>query len=187
MTKLSAIPPATTPATTDSLVAVQSPGSSPQDVLYPISSIANTNVLTSPSKFNVYLASAENVGTSPTAVGFDTANFDTGSNVDLVTNKGRFTCTIAGYYQFNTNILTTAAGSGTNIALYLYKNGTVIATLGFIVSAASNNPGDSGGTLLKLAVNDFIDVRVGTAAAAKALDIGSVGNNTFSGFLYATH
>jgi hypothetical protein len=137
-----------------------------------------------PYKFSAYLAGAQNVGTGATKVLFDTENFDTGNNFDITTNKGRFTAPVAGFYQFNTNVSTTTAGSGTNIAVYFYKNGSPIVLGANIPAAAGNNPGTSLSTLLSLNAADYVEVYIATGAAAKALDTGAGASaNTFSGFL----
>lgn len=134
-------------------------------------------------KFNVYLVAAINVGTADTLVQFDTKNYDTSSNVDIVTHKGRFTAPVSGFYQFNTNILTNTAGSGTSVYTFLYKNGARICILSAQITGAGVNPGGGGGTLLQLAATDYIEVYVATGVAAKALDVSAAYNNTFSGFL----
>lgn len=65
-----------------------------------------------PYKFSVYRNAAltQTSGVIP----FDTKNYDTGSNVDVVTNKGRFTAPVAGFYRF------TARASATTSTNYLY-------------------------------------------------------------------
>jgi hypothetical protein len=142
-----------------------------------------TSMLANPYKFNVYLASAQNVGTANTRVSFDSRNFDTGTNVDITTNKGRFTAPVAGFYQFSANILTTSTGSGTSVAMAFYKNGTQVTGIIRQDVTSGLTPGLSLSTLLQLALNDYVEVYVGTGAAAKALDVGLSSNNTFSGFL----
>lgn len=137
-------------------------------------------------KFNVYLTAAQNVGTAATMVLYNAKNFDTGSNVDIVTNKGRFTAPVAGFYQFNATIATTAAGAGTNIVIQLYKNGSAVYQGNNISATAGSNPGGVIATLLQVSANDYFEVFVLTGTAAKALDVTFNYNNTFSGFLVSS-
>lgn len=139
-----------------------------------------------PYKFSVYLTSAHNVGTSATKVNFDTKNFDTGSNVDVTTNKGRFTAPVDGFYQFNANVYVSTAGTGTSINILLYKNGSVITRGSKIIAAAANDPAATVSAFLRLSANDYIEVYVSTAVAVKALSASAASDNTFSGFLVST-
>jgi C1q domain-containing protein len=79
-----------------------------------------------PYKFSVYRTAALNTANNAYAVvAFDTKVYDTGTNVDVVTNKGRFTAPVAGYYQFSGSVNIVAGGSLTVIAT-LYKNGVEV-------------------------------------------------------------
>lgn len=137
-----------------------------------------------PYKFSAYLTTAQNVGTAFTKVAFDTKIFDTGSNLDIVTNKGRFTAPVAGFYHFNATTTVTTAGAGTFTIMALYKNGSIYCYLYQFGGTAGQNFGGSGSTLISLAANDYVEVYVASGAAAKALDVGTPSlTNTFSGFL----
>ena len=57
-----------------------------------------------------------------TKIAFNTKLFDTNSNYDSTTNY-RFTPTVAGYYQINANIFTSASAAGLAF-IVVYKNGT---------------------------------------------------------------
>lgn len=57
-----------------------------------------------------------------TKIAFNTELFDTNSNYD--TSLYRFTPTVAGYYQINANIFTTANAAGLGF-ISIYKNGSV--------------------------------------------------------------
>lgn len=57
-----------------------------------------------------------------TKIAFNTELFDTNSNYD--TSLYRFTPTVAGYYQINANIFTTANAIGLGF-ISIYKNGSV--------------------------------------------------------------
>ena len=137
---------------------------------------------TNPYKFSAYASGAQNVGTAATKVQFNTENYDSNSNYDSATNY-RYTAPVAGFYQFNVAILVNTLGSGTHVAAYLLKNGSTASTLFFISAAAGTASGFSTATQIQLAAGDYVEVSVGTAVAAKALDVSSPSNNVFSGFL----
>lgn len=144
--------------------------------------ISDLLLLSNPYKFSAYRTTNMNVGTADTKVQFNAENFDTGNNYDAVTNF-RFTAPINGFYQLNTNILTTTAGAGTAIGLSFYKNGAQVVGPVNDFDAAGTNPGIALSALLQLTAGDYIEVYVGTGVAAKALDASFSGRNTFSGYL----
>ena len=133
----------------------------------------------SPYKFRVYRNSAWTDGNAAfVVVNFDTRDFDTSSNVDITTNKGRFTAPIAGFYMFSASVATPVT-SGSTTLLELFKNSTTEYLLDQR-NAGANNTSQSGSALLQLAVNDFIEVRhFGTGGAGLT---GST-NTYFSGYL----
>jgi hypothetical protein len=87
--------------------------------------------------FSAY-ASANQTVTSAVAtkVIIDTEIFDTDSNFDNVTNS-RFTPTVAGYYQVN-GCVRTSATSTTNASVSLYKNGSIYMQGGTLNTAATS-------------------------------------------------
>lgn len=141
-----------------------------------------TTAVTNSYKFSVFRTSALNVGTAATVVTYDTKNFDTGSNVDIVTNKGRFTAPITGYYVFFASFLVTTAGTGTNVATYFYKNGSQNIAGSFVNVASGTSPGGTIAALIQLNATQYCEVYIATATAAKALDVSSATNNVFEGF-----
>jgi hypothetical protein len=145
--------------------------------------VAGTSVagIYNPYKFSVYRAAALNSPVSVTAmVAFDTKNFDTSSNVDVVTNKGRFTAPIAGFYHFDANVEIASTSTSIFIVL-LFKNGTQVGR-GSDLRVASSNKGGNVSATLQLAAGDYIEVGLFTDTA-QPLDVTNNGNNTFSGFL----
>jgi hypothetical protein len=71
--------------------------------------------------FSAYLSSSQSFSAGvATKVQCQTEEFDTNSNYDNATNY-RFTPTVAGYYQVNG--CWTAASTGTNLSIIIYKNG----------------------------------------------------------------
>jgi hypothetical protein len=138
-----------------------------------------------PYKFSVYRSTPQNVGVADTKIQFNGENFDTNSNFDSSTNY-RYTAPVAGFYFFAANILVTTAGTGTSIVLNFYKNGSKGAGVPSGVRqdvGAGLAPGAQICGLIQLAKDDYVEVFVGTGAAAKALDNTDAGNNNFSGFL----
>lgn len=141
--------------------------------------IQPATVASNPYKFSVYrTASYTAVSATPTAMPYDTKTFDTGSNVDVVTNKGRFTAPIAGFYQFNARYST--PGTSNIDIIYLYKNGSE-ALRGNEHFYTANPMGVIVSGLLQLAANDYIEVYY-NINGTPAVDVGQ-SLNYFQGFL----
>lgn len=108
-------------------------------------------------KFSVYRAAALNSANTFTAVAMDTKLYDTSTNIDVVTNKGRFTAPVAGTYHFSGSAGNSAA-SGTAIHAKLYKNGSAVK------AGSYNGAGTSTGWIshvsgdVLLAVNDYVEL-----------------------------
>ena len=109
-----------------------------------------------PYKFHVYRSSAWTTATSATVVSFDTKVFDTGTNVDVVTNKGRFTAPVAGFYFFAANVRQTT-GTSTPVYIQLFKNGSVALSGTLMQPTVADNAGHVSG-MLSLAANDYVEV-----------------------------
>jgi len=139
--------------------------------------------LKNPYKFYVYRNAAYTpTGTNP--IQFDTKAFDTSSNVDVVTNKGRFTAPIAGFYFFSSFISISATLSGaTGFGISLMKNGSQIlgGQLGVETYTGNGNYGRTVSGLLQLSAGDYVEV-FDPYAAGKALSVGAI-NCYFQGFL----
>jgi hypothetical protein len=146
-------------------------------------------VLTNPYKFYVYRNTAQNTSAAAFVIlGCDTAVFDTGSNVDLVTHKGRFTAPVAGFYHFNGEMETgTYSGTG-YLGISLMKNGLQTLNGTYLDMTAWTNSIDSSmvvSGMLQLAANDYVEIGV-YASATVALVTGSALRNFFQGFLIST-
>lgn len=93
---------------------------------------------------------------------FDTAEYDISSNVDLVTNKGRFTAPINGVYSFKASVSSSGVNNGATIAVTLFKNGTEAKRLSAIDRIYSNSgtvgPTVSGSADMKLKTGDYVEV-----------------------------
>ena len=73
--------------------------------------------------FSAYGTAGQSIATATfTKIAFNTEIFDTNNNYDSTTNY-RFTPTVAGYYQINANIFTTASAAGLAF-IVVYKNGS---------------------------------------------------------------
>lgn len=137
-----------------------------------------------PYKFRVYkgstFASANN---SQAVVLFDTKTYDTGSNVDVSTNKGRFTAPVAGFYYFNARIGSSGAnGSATRAFAMIYKNGSEVSRgLDNLYSASPGFTCAVVADTIQLAANDYIEIYLFTSAATTMQ--GNTQEAYFSGFL----
>ena len=156
-------------------------------------SVTNASILTgnlyaskfyNPYKFQIYRAAAYTTAvTTFTRMPFDTKLFDTSSNTDVVTNQGRFTAPVAGYYQFNAQILLTA-GSTSRFFLTFNKNGSEYIRSTDVTSATTTIYGVNFSSLIQLAANDYIEVTYYTAiAAAVTVSTATIQQTSFSGYL----
>lgn len=117
----------------------------------------SSNNLSNPYKFSVYRNAAWTSHNSfANDILFDTKLYDTGSNVDVTTNKGRFTAPIAGVYSFKWLAGNTSA-SGPVIAA-LYKNGTTKIKNGSDAGSSTGGAYSSGAADVQLAANDYVEV-----------------------------
>lgn len=123
-------------------------------------------VLTNPYKFSVYRAAAITFN-GFTLVACDTKSYDTSSNVDVVTNKGRFTAPIAGFYHFTGRASITSTG---RVFATLYKNGVEIKR-GEDSSSNVQSSGVVSGEL-QLAANDYVELYF-YAAASSTGEVGA--------------
>jgi hypothetical protein len=117
--------------------------------------------LTNPCKFLVYLSSvASTSSNTPLRIPFDTKVFDTGNNVDVITNKGRFTASIAGFYDFTAQ-LSFEPYNPDIVYPVIYKNG-VNLLVGNEQDYTNTNTHALNITVpcLQLAVNDYIDIYI---------------------------
>ena len=140
------------------------------------------NKLFNPYKFSVYQTTAGNLGASPGKVLYDTAEFDTGANVDLVTNKGRFTAPIAGFYHFDATFSGVLATSNISQAR-IYKNGTLLKAGSLVWQSTGSDFTTSAqvSATIQLAVGDYIEVYA-FGTIGKAIQTGKEWTN-FSGYL----
>lgn len=137
--------------------------------------VVSTAVLSNPYKFSVYRTAAyTSISAAATVYPFDTKLFDTGTNIDVSTNKGRFTAPVAGFWQFNGMI--NLASSATRVVVIFNKNGAELTRgndgAGF---------GAEASPLIQLAANDFIEMTYFTASAI-ATSVTTTGCH-FSGYL----
>jgi hypothetical protein len=172
----------TLPTSTDTLVGRATTDTLTNKTITDTSNSVSAKTLTNPIKFSVYRSAALTSSTSETVIAFDTALFDTGSNVDLTTHKGRFTAPVAGFYYFN-------AGAGNSLAtstiMYcvFYKNGSAVKYGDVRTPTAANNILIVCG-LLQLAANDYVEVAY-IGGGGSTMKVGSSGCY-FDGFLVST-
>lgn len=117
---------------------------------------ANAAKFSNPYKFSVYRNAATNTGNAAFAlIPFDTKVFDTGTNIDVVTNKGRFTAPVAGFYYFTARGATTQGSGNNEFGLAFYKNGSALL---YGQDGKQDLAGGVISCLLQLSANDYIEV-----------------------------
>jgi hypothetical protein len=91
-----------------------------------------TGVTTMPA-FNAYSTSGTAMSNGVyVKVTFDTEKFDTNNNFA----SSRFTPTVAGYYQVNSNLVYITTSTVTQVVLALYKNGAVETYTNFVANSS---------------------------------------------------
>jgi hypothetical protein len=105
--------------------------------------------------FSAYADTAQTITASTwTKVTFGVEEFDTNSNFA----SSRFTPTVAGYYQFNAQVLCKASSTLSAVSLTFYKNGAGF-TRSFGMSISSGEPAISGSCLIYLnGSTDYVEV-----------------------------
>jgi hypothetical protein len=133
-------------------------------------------------KFSVYRNAALTTSVNG-VVTYDTRVFDTGSNLDIVTNKGRFTAPIAGFYQFEAALALQYGGSGNIYSLSFWKNGSNYHTGYQTVSTTTQTIIGQATALIQLAASDYIEVV--SQGASTTATVGQQ-NTYFHGFYVST-
>lgn len=145
------------------------------NIIYPYGGLSPA-LIQNPYKFSVHLANNQTVTTNTaTKVTFDTKDFDSGADFDVVTNH-RFTAPIAGFYQIQGAAQNNGDGQ---FFVAIYKNGSQWK-IGTNVITASGLIGGTVGDLMQLSANDYVEL---WAFSLNTTITGS-GNVTYmSGFL----
>lgn len=138
--------------------------------------------LYNPYKFSVYRNGSLTLSTGAQVVTFDTKTFDTGSNVDVVTNKGRFTAPIAGFYFFTSSVSVTQ-GNPYTYQIAIAKNGSTVLSGNELTSANSNSGAYVVSGLVQLATNDYVEIYASTSnSGGQSVNVGA-SSAYFQGFL----
>ena len=155
-------------------------------------SVTNASILTgnlyaskfyNPYKFSVYRAAALLSNSSLTVIAFDTKVYDTSNNIDVVTNKGRFTAPVNGFYWFggvagNTIIV------GSQMGIVLYKNGSILKNGTILPSAIASGSFANIGTTVQLVAGDYVELAF-IGSGGGSMGVGQ-NNSYFEGFLVST-
>ena len=138
------------------------------------------SVDSNPYKFRGYRSAALSTASGTnTAIPFDAETFDTNSNFDIATNKGRYTAPVSGYYSFS------GAFGIINIAGYmqisLWVNGSIYSNGGQLYYTNANNNFVTFSGLVYLTAGQYAELYYYTDGV-KTVVVGT-SNCHFSGFL----
>lgn len=139
--------------------------------------ILNTPVISNPYKFSAYLTVATNTINGDLIIPFNAEVYDTNSNFDITTNKGRYTVPVNGYYQFNAVI---AHNGNIRTVIMLFVNGSSTIRGNDLVGSGGNLTVVVS-ALLYLTAGQYVEVNIYTPSAT-ALNVGSA-LCAFQGFL----
>lgn len=134
-----------------------------------------------PYKFSVYLNGAQSSTNGTSKILFDTAQFDTSSNFDIVTNH-QFTAPIAGFYQFNWRVTASTTTTSLWISYLQNTSGPLSLAVGSYGGSASSFASTAGAALIQLSANASVAVAL-QASGVDAITHGNIYNTKFEGFL----
>lgn len=122
--------------------------------------VNQVDLLTNPPRARLRQTVAQSVATGTfTPITFDTEAFDTHGGHDTSTNTSRYTCRIAGYYQFSGKVCWSGNSTGRRASQW-WLNGTVIT--GTQVAYAATTAADVEHVVLTLdvamAVGDYVEL-----------------------------
>lgn len=159
--------------------------------MVPIVGWGSTSVQSSDTDTRVISAGANLITTNETIPGtatdtiitFNNSRFDTAGAFDIVTNKGRFTAPVTGYYSLQSNLSVTLGGTVTsNFAAYFIVNGATSAQLGrnsqtaFTAGAVYSFPIQG---IVKLNAGDFVEVHAQSATQAVTVTAATSSDSSF--------
>ena len=166
MTKITALPADSSPTGDDYTVSVDTTSGQTKKVLLSdllayinASGVPLATNISNTCKFSVYRNAAWTTGNSALAVvAFDTELFDTGNNMDVVTNKGKFTAPVSGYYWFSGSVQELGTTDGALVIISLLKNSTTTEWhRGMeIIGRNTNNLTVTVNALIQLAAGDYV-------------------------------
>lgn len=131
-----------------------------------------------PYKFSVYRNAALNCANGAfLRTSMDAKTFDTGNNVDVVTNQGRFTAPVAGFYHFEFRGET---NGGNDEVASLFKNGSEVKR-GSRISGAGIYIASTVSGVVQLAIGDYVEPWY-YAASSQPFSVGAA-YLYFDGFL----
>lgn len=149
----------------------------------PSTALVNAKSLYNPYKFSIYRAAAySTVATTRTVMPFDTKRFDTNSNADVVTNKGRYTAPVAGYYYFTAQIGGPVAGYR---IMELWVNNVKVRQGDSHYYTTAQTVSTHLSALVQLAAADYVEIKYYTDGS-QAVPVTSGDEAYFDGFLVST-
>ena len=148
-----------------------------------------TRALTNPSNFSVYRSTPQTIVQTGTVL-CDAKTYDTGNNVDIITNKGRFTAPVSGFYQFNGCVgIVINASSGIAFGVAIVKNSatTYYGAVDINMYSGSYTLQKTVTKGLQLVANDYVELFVPAAASGAGTSLATGAITTyFEGFLKST-
>jgi hypothetical protein len=139
--------------------AIQAPGNLVTGALWNAGPAASNTFLTTPPIFEGYQGTSQSLTINTlTPINLDNSVLDTDGQHSNVTNNSRFICQVAGWYWVYGIVAFAANSSGARVAT-IAKNGTAIAyTQEWEVPISGNPTTASTGTLVQLAINDYLEL-----------------------------
>jgi hypothetical protein len=151
-----------------------------------ISGFDRSNLTTdsNPYKFSAYMNAASQAVTASTVtpLAVDTENFDTNNNLDVTTNKGRYTVPVNGFYVFMGRSRINGTTDGGYMRCSLMVDGFVSLSHNLIRAAGTGSLGVGGTFLVQLTASQYVEFGV-DISNNNSLTGGNTSDSWFAGFL----
>lgn len=134
-------------------------GTAEADIVNAVTSInVNNKQAVNGPAFSAYLSVNQGVASGVfTKCICDAEEFDTDSCYDAP--SGRFTPTVAGYYQVNFNMFAFAAGTASSLSVYLYKNGAAYKAAPTYIPNGTNSMQTGGSAVVYMnGTTDYLEM-----------------------------
>jgi len=137
--------------------------------------------LNAPALTVVHQTVAQNIPTATTTpISFDAEDIDTTDMHSTSTNPSRLTCKKAGWYRLTGAISFTSNATGRRFANWFINGVQVPHTAIGLVPTAANSYVAAATDIIRLALNDYVELRGYQDSGAQLTTIGSSGNRPFA-------
>lgn len=144
--------------------------------------LLNARLASNPYKFFGYLNATANLTSSSQRVPFDAEAYDSNSNFDTTSTKGRYTAPVAGFYHFAAADYINILADQAQMAINIYKNGVNTAS-GINGASGANDCVARVDADIQLAASDYIEIYVSNSQGTRD-HLGFVAGSRYLSYFY---